>query len=136
MNAKEWAEKLSGRSIGEEITREEERQAKEDGMLILFGASDDLIEIAGIFRDEIGAYGGKTIYLDRTGVFREPDYHCLEVPDCPFLKEAREKRKKIYGFYDGVWKFETDVPHETFCIWEEDEGLFCMGIVISGRDDL
>ena len=33
----------------------------------------------------------------------------------------------------ATWSYETDIPHETFKIWEDGE-LFCIGLVFSIED--
>ncbi len=39
------ASRLTGREYGDEITEEEEAEAKASGLFVIFGASDDLCEI-------------------------------------------------------------------------------------------
>ena len=40
----EIADMLDGNKIGEEISEQDEQYAKEKGVVIVFGASDDLME--------------------------------------------------------------------------------------------
>ena len=47
---------LDGREIGSEITKAEADQAKAAGLVVVFGASDDLMEFRGAIYDEIGCY--------------------------------------------------------------------------------
>ena len=42
MTAKELAELLNGREYGNEITSDEEKLAKESGLVVVFGYSDDM----------------------------------------------------------------------------------------------
>ena len=49
MNLKEWAEKLNGREIGDEVTSAEAKQMVSEGVIVAFGASDDLLEFVGAF---------------------------------------------------------------------------------------
>ena len=65
MTKEEWAAALNGREYTKEITRQEEREAKEDKMLIVFGASDDLIELRGVTSDEVGGPG--KVQIGRNG---------------------------------------------------------------------
>lgn len=46
-NVKKWAEKLDGRKYGNELTRDEEKKLKDLGLVVVFGASDDLCEFRG-----------------------------------------------------------------------------------------
>ncbi|MDE7242956.1 MAG: hypothetical protein K2O18_03125 [Oscillospiraceae bacterium] len=59
MNQKEFAEKLTGRSYMEEITRSERNIARKNGLAAVFGCSDDTAEFCGAIDDEVGCYGGK-----------------------------------------------------------------------------
>lgn len=93
---KEFAEMLSDRSVGEEITKAEERQAADAGLLVLYGYSDDNVEIAGAYNDEVGAYNGATVHLTKTGVLQEPD--CGQ-EDCPYYATARDATKSV----QAVW---------------------------------
>lgn len=47
MIAKEFADLLSGRDYMNEITRGEEEQAKAAGLVVVFGYSDDNMELRG-----------------------------------------------------------------------------------------
>lgn len=134
MTMKEFAEMLSGREYGTEITKDEERQAADAGLLVLYGYSDDNVEIAGAYNDEVGACNGTIVHLTKTGILQEPD--CNQ-EDCPYYTAARDATKSIQAVWhdkgDPCWTFETDIPHETFNIYEDGE-LFCVGIVLSVED--
>ena len=45
------AETLNGNEIGNEITKEQEQQAKENGLVVVFGYSDDNMELRGALYD-------------------------------------------------------------------------------------
>ena len=134
MTMKEFAEMLSGREYGMEITKDEERQAADAGLLVLYGYSDDNVEIAGAYNDEVGAYNGYLVHLSMTGVLQEPD--CGQ-EDCSYYAAAQDATKSVQAVWhdnDGpCWTFETDISHETFNIYEDGE-LFCVGIVLSVED--
>ena len=52
-----------------EKRREQQRQeAKENGLVIVYGASDDLMEFDGAIYDEGGCFDGGRVYFDRDGV--------------------------------------------------------------------
>ena len=44
---KEFANRLNGREYGQELTPAEAQRAKEAGIVVVFGASDDLMEFRG-----------------------------------------------------------------------------------------
>ena len=133
---KEFAETLSGRSIGEEICKDEEKRAAGLGLVVVYGYSDDNVELRGAIDEEVGAYDGTTIRLTKTGVLQGPACDSAENCECPYFAAAKNAAKTIEAVWGagGVsWTFETNIPHETFNIYEDGE-LFCVGIVFSVED--
>ena len=132
--AKELAAMLDGRQYRQEIFSNEEQEAKESGLVVVFGCSDDLVELRGAIDDEVGAYEGTTIFVSKNGkLLNEPD--CIN-SECPYYKAAIDSAEKIHAeWHNGnpCWTFKTSIPHETFSIFE-DEDKFCEGIVFSIED--
>lgn len=65
MTLKEFAGKLNGHEYDyPQFTKEELAIAKENGFIIVFGASDDLMEIEGAINDEGDCFNGSTFKLD------------------------------------------------------------------------
>ena len=135
MTAREMADMLNGGLYGNEMTYEEELLARESGLVVAFGYSDDNVEFRGAIYDEVSCYDGGVIRLTRAGVVAEPD--CGH-EDCKFYKAAIGAAATI----EAVWysteinaarSFKTDIPHEKFNIYEDDE-LFCVGIVFRQED--
>ena len=129
MKTKEFAALLNNRQYRNEITRAEASQAEKYNFVIVFGASDDLMEFRGAINKELGAYEGVTAYLDADGlVLNECDNE-----RCPYAKKMAITAKKIKQVWDKdgySWIYETDIPHETFDILEDGE-KYCRGIVFS-----
>lgn len=73
MTAKEFAAKLTGREMDAEITKAEELEAEQNGLVVVYGFSDDLVEFRGAIDDEVGCYNGGKILLTKTGVLQTPD---------------------------------------------------------------
>lgn len=134
MTAKELAAMITGREYGEEITQEEMNQAAEAGLVVVYGYSDDSAELCGAIDDEVGCYNGGIIRMTKSGVLLTPD--CGR-DDCPYFGIAKRNAKTVAAKWhdDGnpCWSFDTDIPHETFEIFEDGE-LFCVGIVFSVED--
>lgn len=108
MTLEEFAKILDGRSYGNEITKEEEALAKELGFVVVFGYSDDNVELRGAIDDEIGCYEG--------GLFEHEDLPSGIYADwCP-------------DDIDCSWAYGTEIPHESFHIFDGDD-LYCVGIV-------
>lgn len=121
------AEKLTGREIGNELEPLEEKAAKDNGLVVVFGYSDDNVEFRGAIYEEVGAYGGATVEFTKSGIFRDED-------DDEVLEKysAQVPFNKIVAAY-SPWTFTTEIPHVTFDIMEDGE-LSCRGIVFSIND--
>ena len=102
--------------------------AKENGIVVCYGSSDDLIELDGAIRDEDGCFDGGVVYLNQSG----------------FVKEESEATHKIKVFwwgdcdgerkdYHATWEYETDIPHDTFRVYEDDN-VYCIGMVFYLED--
>ena len=143
MTKEELSVILDGRERGKEISKEEQKAAKESGLVVVFGASDDLMEFDGAIYNEVSCYEGGFAYLDENGLLENE----CDNDDCPHFEKIKEKSKKIEaiwceGIEDGdwddnhvpiSWTYKTDIPHSTFRILEDDE-TYCIGIVFSIND--
>jgi len=125
MTKEQLARQLDGREYGNEITQEEIAIAKESGLVVMFGASDDLMELRGAIDDEVGAYDRCPIYLSHDGIFDSNgnDCNCY----CRYYREAKKACKEITINWP-TWSYETDIPHTTFGVYEDWE-LYGYGIV-------
>lgn len=131
MNKFELAALLNGREMGHEISKSEQEEVKQNNLVIVFGASDDLMEFRGAIRDDISAYGGATAYLNSDGLMINK---CHD--DCPYHAKQIESATNINAIWDSEgysWVYETTIPHETFDILEDGEP-YCRGIVFSLDD--
>lgn len=133
MDTKTLAAQLNGRSYCHEITKEEEAIAKAAGLVVAFGASDDLLELRGAICDELGAYDGQTVHLTKEGLLEN---ECGK--DCPHFERLKAAAVPLeIAWHDGgaspCWTFNTTIPHETFEIFEDGE-LYCRGIVFALAD--
>lgn len=122
MTAKELAQQLDGTELGSEVTSDIRTAAKDAGLVVVYGASDDLMEFDGAIYDEIDGYGGGNAYIDHEGVWEA---------DCS------KNRRRIRAIWcppsGGSWTYKTDIPHETFRVYEDGE-LYCTGIVFAMED--
>lgn len=134
MTSKELAALLDGNQYDNEITKEQEATAADNGLVVAFGYSDDNVVLCGAIDDEVGAYDGTTFHVTRDGVLRTPDCNCDECKYFEIAKRAASEIKAIWhNTGEATWTFETTIPHETFRIYENGE-LFCIGIVFSLND--
>ncbi len=126
MTRDEFAAMLNGRQYGSEMTRDEEKAARQNRLLVAYGASDDSLELRGVMNDEFGAYEGCECYLVRVG----ERWERLSNGTSPVLIEA------IWAPGDDPhlsWLITTPLPHATFEIMEDGDP-FCRGVVIDQGD--
>lgn len=135
MKKEEFAQKISGRQYPFKLSVDETQKAMHAGLVVVYGASDDLMEFRGTIRDEFDCYGGGTAYFD-------PDKKDLLLnicndDDCPYYQMLKENAPQIEAVWDldgFSWVYDTKIPHAIFVIKEDDDN-YCMGIVFS-IDDL
>jgi hypothetical protein len=134
MNKEQFAKMLDGREYGNEITKDEEKIAKDNDLVVVFGYSDDNVEFCGAIHDEVGAYEGAELFVTTRGVLE--DHDDCECPYCAFeeLKKGARKIEALWNSDDKhSWIFKTEIPHATFEIVEDGEP-FCRGIVFNFSD--
>lgn len=127
MTKEELATKLNGREYMGEITKAEEQEAKESGLVVVFGASDDLIEFRGAIRDEAYCSHGSMIAITKEGL---PKNECGD-SDCPYFMKYWKSLTKIKALFDSngySWQYEAPFPVARFDIMEDEE-KYCQGIV-------
>ncbi|WCM21428.1 hypothetical protein NDK50_08250 [Paraburkholderia bryophila] len=136
MNAKELADQLNGIQYPARIPKTLTDAAKEAGLVIVYGSSDDLMEFEGAIYDEVGVYDGGTAYVDAKGLLPERD----QIEDDEVLKDyfARQPNAKsieaLWSEGEYSWMYKTDIPHATFEVLEDGEPPYCRGIVFALAD--
>ena len=126
MTLKEFSERLNGIEYnGYSIfSKEDIKIAKENGFVIVTGASDDLMELEGAIEDEAGCFDGGKVYISKRGVEENKTKNMIEALWCQTKDE------------NGVvipWVYETKIPHETFLVMDAGE-VYCRGITFDVND--
>lgn len=133
MNIEQAAKELDGGEYGNEGSKDLFGRMKDAGLVALFGASDDNVEIRGAVDDEIGAFQGVTLDFTSAGLLKS---ECDEGEECPYFKKLLDDAKPVEALWcdeeDFSWTFRTTIPHATFVINEDGEP-FCRGIVFALR---
>lgn len=130
MKKSEVAQRLDGAVYYEGLQKlltEIKKEIQGSDIVIVYGASDDLVEFEGAISEELGAPGKH--YLDEEGLFIN---ECPEGDDCPnFAGFDHAALIESFWCQDPVytWHFETDIPHVNFRICDDDGEHFCRGIV-------
>lgn len=119
MNTKEWAEKLNNIEYPADEIWDMRKQFEEDGVVVVYGASDDLIEFEGAIQDEGDCYNDKVFYLNKEGL----------------TTSYSKNYVKVTHPHDGTVQFnyETNIPCEWFNVMEDGE-LYCKGFVFNIND--
>jgi hypothetical protein len=136
MNKKQLAELLNNTQYPLRIDDELRKQAKENGLVIVYGASDDLMEFEGAIRDEFGCYDGGTALVDEKGLLpcREDIDDDIELEEYFSRKNNVQPIEALWCKEDGYsWTYKTGIPHETFEVIDGDVKE-CRGIVFSLSD--
>ena len=125
MTKEELASKLNGREYGKELTPEEEAEAKENRLVVIFCCSDDCVELRGAVNDEM--YSDP--YFNDDGLIVNE----CDDDDCPYferlIKQAKGKVSSTWFKGEYTCIFETAIPHASFDIMDAGE-KYCRGIVI------
>lgn len=134
MDIESLAEILDGREIRKEITEDEALEAKKHGLVVVFGASDDLMEFRGAINDEVDVYDGGSATIDSEGI--KPGWleGFSEVEAEEFMRRKKNPSFKIKAMWchePGLsWSYELPVDHATFRVMEDGE-VYCRGVVFS-----
>lgn len=135
--AKKVAEQLNGSEYPLRISNELAEQAKAAGLVIVYGASDDLMEFQGAIGDELTAMDGRTVLVDADGLLPDNDDDIETDEDRARYYYRKGKAKTIDALWckepDYSWTYHTAIPHETFEVVEDGQP-YCRGIVFALAD--
>lgn len=121
---------------------------KQKGWIVVYGASDDLLEIDGALSDELGAWGGCVAKFYKKGEFypeygEEDTYHktsedsffSIDKNEQNRIKNDNEKCLLIESVWDpneidASWQINCKgAPHVSFNVMEDEE-VYCEALVI------
>lgn len=139
MNKEALAQRLDGVSYPPDSNIHQEliQAAKDHGLVIVYGLSDDLMELNGAISDEFGCFDGGTAFVDAKGLV---DRDQVDDDDDQAIAEYVERKKSaraieaLWAAEPGTsWTYRTDIPHVTFNVMEDGE-IYCRGIVFALSD--
>ena len=127
MTLKEFAKMLDGREYGyPQFSDEELMIAKEEGFVIVSGASDDLVELDGAITDEGDCFDGGKFFVKATSDGGIVAGNCERSNvfsfDAKWCEDTDEKGNII------SWTYDVSIEHEDFMICEDGEP-YCRGFV-------
>ena len=143
MTKEQLAELLNGNEYRDEMTKEQEQTAEDNNLLVLFGASDDRLEMRGAIYGEAEVYDGGYYVLALDGELYTDD----EEEDT-YYKAKGNEILLLSDEYDNddnprliraewcpddqptlSWRISSNMPCAPFTIKEDGEP-YCEGIVI------
>lgn len=140
MNSYTLSQKITGRQLGEELTKEEDLAAAHAGLLVVYGYSDDNLEFRGIYYDEIPCYieennDSETFYFVLDG-------ETLEQIQQPDLTDQSMRYLEVTATWcpqdiGASWLITCNVKSHFFDVMEVDvdtHDIFCRGIVVDVED--
>lgn len=136
----ELADQLNFSAYGFTLSALQQQFAKERGLVVVYGASDDLMEFEGAFRDEGYVINGGTVRVDAEGLLpaNADDLDTDEERARYYYRGGKSKSIEALwcdevngGGFD--WAYRTDIPHATFEVMDGDEP-YCRGIVFALAD--
>lgn len=135
--AKKLAAQLNGSEYPLRVSNELAEQAMAAGLVIVYGASDDLMEFQGAIGDELTAMGGRIVLVDADGLLPDnaDDLETDEERARYYYRKGKAKIIEALWAKEGdySWTYRTAIPHETFEV-VEDGGPYCRGIVFALAD--
>lgn len=133
MTIHDIAKRLNGIEYRYDLPQHVVKDAKKHNIVIVYGLSDDLMELEGAIYDEGGCYGGGQFLIDEKGLLADRD----NIEDDDELEDwfkRKKTAKKIEAVWcakgEPAWTYKTKIPHATFHIMEEGE-VQCRGIVFN-----
>ena len=131
MNLRDFAQMLDGQEYGyPQFTKEKIAIAKENGFVIVTGASDDLVELEGAITDEGDCWEGGEICVHAVSGGRivdsctDSDTFCFDVKWC--------KDEDVNGEVIP-WTYHVPVEHAHFMVYEDGKP-YCRGFVFKVAD--
>lgn len=88
-------------------------EAKASGLVIVSGASDDMMEFDGAIHDEGGCFDGGKVFFDRNGVSQDDSERANFIQAFWCNENALDENMNVIA-----WTYKTDIPHETFMIYD------------------
>ncbi|MEG1777257.1 MAG: hypothetical protein RR367_12130, partial [Clostridia bacterium] len=135
--AQQLAQQLDKSKYCFSLTLEQINIAKRDGLVVVSGASDDLMEFDGAIYDETGAFNGGSIFVTPNGLLKPPSDGGECESKCPYYSAAMKEARILTALWcsdnECAWKYRTDIPHAKFRVYD-GEDLYCVGIVFALED--
>jgi len=130
MTKEELAAQLNWCEYSEELKNVDIELIKKSNLVVVFWASDDLMEFEWAISDERGCFEWWEVFINKDWILRE----CCD--NCPSYEKALDTAKcieAIRAYHWCNWRYKTDIPHACFDVMEWED-KYCRGIVFSMDD--
>lgn len=144
-DVKKWADYLNNidyNKIDKEL-KIIESQLMRDQVVVVYGCSDDLMEMFGAMNEEFDCYAEHTFkwfspnFVDQNAINQILEYVDDEIPTLYDSIANFLKRDALYITVrhpkDCQFEYETNIPCERFSIMEDGD-LYCQGFVFDVND--
>jgi len=135
MNAQTLADTLNGTEYPLRLDISLIKSALEAGLVIVHGGSDDLVLFEGAICEELGAWNGKQILINKTGVLGSRDDLDTDEQIEQWLADKKSSKliEALWAQGDYSWHYRTNIPHIAFDVVEGDD-KYCKGMIIRTED--
>lgn len=129
MTKEELAERLQKQQGINHCDRE---VAKDMGLIIISGYSDDSVDIDGFISNELTIYSNENFFITDKKVFIDQYFSDVldqfeEEDEIRAFLDAKDRKQIFNGeFTDKGWLFVTELPHAKFTINNEDDEDHCL----------
>ena len=129
--AKRFAKILNQRDFSEGLTKAETECAKRNGLVIVYGHSDDHLELDGAIQSESGCFKGGNFHLE----FEKGKWKLVcGVGEKNNISARWCDQDAITDDWEPIlWSYKTDIPHECFIAFYDGK-LFCEGFVFDMKE--
>lgn len=130
-SAKQFAKILNQRDFSEGLTKAETECAKRNGLVIVYGHSDDHLELDGAIRAEGDCFMGGIFHLE----CEKGKWQLLRgVGKMNNISARWCDQDAITDDWEPIlWSYKTDIPHECFIAFYDGK-LFCEGFVFDMKE--
>lgn len=127
------AKQLQGCQYPLRLGKETKSQLRDAGIVIVHGASDDIMSFKGAIDDEVSCYEGGTAMVDAEGLLDENTEDMSE-DELRHHLDRKARAKAIHALWSDhagpAWTYNTEIRCETFEMLDDGEA-YCIGLVFS-----
>lgn len=150
MTKEELAAKINGRTLSRLMSKQEQEEAREAGLVVVYGKNDDTVVFDGaLWGQDINVLGGDYFIISKPAEFIPVQCNCCKYDTQMYIKSDCVEPMSVGSspidhpnlfFADGyptskyyLWAISTNLPSAMFKI-ERSGRMFGIGVVVSLED--